>query len=172
MRRQLIFALAVLLSTPALRAADAERWQRSCSLEGTWYGGSDQVKYLLTILPGARSDYTLIWSGAYAPAGIGYAAVTIVTGSIIRVPGGGFEAFAIAMANRVNIGPTPEIVAVHANLRFADCNSLTFNFDFFGAYAWVSNKTPFLDPPDAIPGPTPFTETYKRMPTICAFCGK
>jgi hypothetical protein len=45
-------------------------------------------------------------------------------------------------------------------------------FDFFGAHAWLSNKTPFLHPPDMIPGPTPFVETYKRMPTICGVCGK
>jgi hypothetical protein len=142
----------------------------SCSLEGTWYGGSQTAKYLLTIVPTTGGDYTMIWDGAYPPQALGPGIVvkTMITGSIIKIRRRGYEAFAIGMAATADANALPSIGSVHAVVSFTGCDTMSLKFDFFGMYMW--GKTPFIDFPD-VTMPAGFTETYKRMPTTCKVCG-
>jgi hypothetical protein len=98
--------------------------------------------------------------------------MTLINGSVVKGPRGSYEAYAVGLANKANFGPMVDLLAVHADVSFTDCNNIAFKFDFFGGYSWntLATKTPFLDPPDFVPVPPPFTETYRRMPTVCKVC--
>ncbi len=182
----LVLAAGLALTSPCLRAEELQPVQAAaaCDVTGTWYGGGEVVKYLMTIIPDERAyifnqgrsiSYTLFFHASSSLAGMGFPVGTPASGSIIKrysKSGWTIDAYAIAMPNHQEFGPTPDIFAVHATGQMTDCNSLTLNYDFFGGYLWTSNKIPFTDAPDYVPVPPPFTETYKRMPTKCAQCGQ
>ena len=158
----IVLAIAVALGAPALWGEG----QGSCSMAGTWYGGGNEVKYLMSIFPGPGSDFTTIGDGAYSLSALGFPVKTAWMGSLVK-DRGVYENYAIGMVND-NTGfpaPTPQVWAVHATVRLIDCDTLRFDYDFFGAYLWASDKTPFLDLPDYVVVPPPFSETYRRMPT-------
>jgi hypothetical protein len=142
-------------------------------MAGTWFGGGDAAKYLAVITPGASNDFNLVFDGAYSLTTLGFPVKTIWSGSIVRT-NTTFDLYAIGMTNASTgfPAPTPDVWAVHAKVRLTDCNTLHIDYDFFGAYYWSSNKTPFVDLPDYVVAPPPFSETYKRMPTTCQQCGR
>ena len=99
---------------------------------------------------------------------------TIWTGPVVQ-NNGVYEHYIISLWNASGEfpAPTPEVQAVHATFKFIDCNTLELDYDFFGAYLWTSNKTPFVDDPDYVPVPPPFTEVYHRVQAgSCPQCQK
>ena len=159
--RTITIAIAITLSAPTLWGQGSN----SCSLAGTWFGGSDAAKYLGFISPGTGSDFAVIFDGAFSLSTLGFPVKTVFVGSIVKNHGA-YEMYAIGMVNASAQFPatTPQVWAVHGTVRLIDCNTLRMDDDFFGAYLWTSNKTPFLDSPDYVVAPPPITETYRRMP--------
>jgi len=146
----------------------------SCTVAGTWYGGGPAAKYLLTVIPDGSGDFTMMGNSAFSQAALGFPVQTAYSGAIKKGRRNFYESFGIQMVNANNAfpAPTPEILAVHATVRLVDCDTLIFSYDFFGGYYWSTMKTPFLDVPDYVVVPPPFTETYHKMPTTCKQCAK
>ncbi len=125
-----------------------------------------------------RSDYTLSFGPAFSMSDMGLVVATTCNGSITKMPGKDYEAFAIVMANRTpgHPAPTVGVMGVHGFVNIVDCNTIRIDYDFYGGYLansiWTLGKMPFLDVPDYVPIPPPFSETYRRMPTTCAQCPK
>ncbi len=167
-----ILAAAVVLNPPALWSQEAAT--ASCAMAGTWYGGGEVVKYLMTVIPGPGGDYTATADGAYSLDALGFPVKTIWSGSIVKGSGKDYEFFAISLLNKTSAfpAPTPDLQAVHATARLTDCNTLQFDYDFFGGYLWPTDKIPFLSVPDYVVVPPPFSETYHRMPATCTQCAK
>jgi hypothetical protein len=149
--------------------------RHACRLTGTWYGGSDSAKFQLTIIsrPGGGEDYTLFFHIAQAPP----PPMTVATpssGSIFRRyvgTGATYEILFMLLVNTADALTTPPtLLALHGTAQLTDCNSLTITYDFFSGYFWPTTKIPFQSPPDFPVAPTPFTETYLRMPTSCTVC--
>ena len=164
----IVLALAFSLCAPV--------WgenQGACSMAGTWYGGGDVAKYMTHIYPAAGNDFRILGEGAFSQVTLGFPVMTSYGGSIIKNQHG-YEAYSIGMVNDTTNfpAPTPQVFAVHAAVRLIDCDTLRFDYDFFGAYLWNSNKIPFVDKPDYVVVPPPFSETYRRMPTRCPQCEK
>lgn len=170
---RIVLTLAVALSASVVWGQGQSQGQGSCTIAGTWYGGSDAAKYLGHILPGAGSDFSTVFDGAFSLGALGFPVKTVFAGSILKTQGA-FEFYAIGMVNDSTSfpAPAPQVYAVHATVRVIDCSTLRFDYDFFGAYLWSSNRIPFVDPPDYVVSPPPFSETYRRMPTDCPQCGK
>jgi len=166
-------ACTVALSASAVFGQSHGQGQGSCSMAGTWYGGGDAAKYLTYIAPGAGSDFSLVSDGAFSLGTLGLPVKTIYTGSITRNQGK-FDVYAMSFVNDTTAfpAPVPQINAAHATATLVDCDTLRFDFDFFGGYLWNSNKTPFVDTPDYVVSPPPFSEVYHRMPTTCPQCAK
>ena len=163
----------VALSAPAVFGQSHGQGQGSCSMAGTWYGGSDAAKYLGYITPGAGNDFSTLFDGAYSLGTLGFPVKTVYSGSISKNQRT-FDFYAVGLVNDTTAfpAPVPQINAVHATVTFIDCDTLRFDYDFFGGYLWNSNKAPFLDPPDYVVSPPPFSEVYRRMPTACPQCPK
>ena len=150
--------------------------QNSCSPAGAWYGGSEgTVKYLGSITPIDGSTYTLLFDGAYSTKDIGFPVKTIFAGTFKAQKYGEylFEGSGGGLANPSDAMPPktgPAILVVHFRMRFEDCNTLKFDYDFFGGYFMGNGKVPFVDVPDFFPAPVPIHETYKRLPINCPLC--
>ncbi len=134
----------------------------------------DGAKYLMKVIQDPGGDFSTVAQGAFSQQSLGFPVGTIWTGSIVNTPGKGYEVFTIGMVNNSTgfPAPTPEVWGVHATLKAIDCDTIQFDYDFFGAYRWESKKTPFTSPPDYLVVPPPFSETYKRMPLSCTACVK
>ena len=180
----LILAAGFVLSSPSLWSQQAAQTQTegwfgpaACDVSGTWYGGGDATKYLMTIVPrpGPGDSYTAIGDGAYSLAALGYPVKTTWSNTLVRRHGhrpATYDVYGIGMVNN-NAGfpaPSPDIQAVHGIAYLVDCNTLKFDYDFFGGYFWPTDKIPLLSPPDYVVVPPPFSETYRRMPTKCTQC--
>jgi hypothetical protein len=171
----LLLVAGIVLSTPCLQAQD---WStKGCGLTGTWYGGGEVTRYLLTLVPraGFGESYTLIFNGAFSSTAIGYPVATAFTGTVTRRYWQGDNPYAITFGGMMNKSsgfpaPTPDVWALHATAKLTDCDTLVINYDFFGGYLWPTDKVPLVSPPDYVPVPTPFSETYKRLPTTCSQC--
>jgi len=168
----LVLVAAAAFSPALLRSEETGPIQASCSMEGTWYGGSALAKYLITITAAPGGDYAMTGYAAFSQATLGYPVTTAFSNSIVRSRGGAWEFFGIGMVNRSSgfPAPTPEVWAVHGTARLTDCSTLQLDYDFFGAYLLPTEKKPFLSPPDYVIVPPPFSETYQRMPTTCTQC--
>lgn len=175
-----ILAAAALMNPPALWCGedstqaghDTAPAAVSCTMAGTWYGGGADAKYLMAVQPATGGDYSTIAQGAFSQVVFGIPVQTIYSGSIIKGRNHTYEGFMIGMVNKSAGFPAPnaEVWAVHATVRLTDCNTLTLDYDFFGAYMMPTQKKPFLDLPDYVVVPPPFSETYQRMPLTCAHC--
>jgi hypothetical protein len=170
----ILAAVAAVLSPPALWSQQEPQPTGSCTLAGTWYGGGDLTKYLMTVIPGAGGDFIGIADAAFSLSTLGFPVKTVWPGLTIKGSGKSYEMFSIGMVNSTASfpAPAPEVWAVHATARMVDCDTLHLDYDFFGAYYWPTDKQPFLSPPDYVVVPPPFTETYRRMPAICTQCPK
>ena len=171
-KKLILLAAALALSS----VTSGESSAPSCNLEGTWFGGSADAKFLLTITQTPGGDYTISFGPAFSMADMGLVVATACNGSITKTPGKDYEVFAIVMANRTpgHPAPTVDVMGVHGFVRVIDCNTIRIDYDFYGGYLadsiWTLGKMPFLDIPDYVPNPPPFSETYRRMPTTCAQC--
>ena len=162
-----------------LALSSSPLWSQSCDLAGTWYGGGETAKYVMSITRDHGGNYSSVSQGAFSAADLGFPLITIFSGSFVKGPGKSYEGFASGMVNTTTNFPflttdpaaNPQVWAVHATVHLVDCNTLREDYDFFGAYLWQNAKTPFVDAPDYVVVPPPFSETYKRMPTHCAHCG-
>ena len=165
-------AAAVLLSGSVLWPQEPDHVPGACTLAGTWYGGSSEAKYMFTVIAGTGGDYTAIGDAAFSQVTLGYPITTAFSNSIVKNRRKGYEGYGIGMVNSTDAfpAPSPEVWAIHFAVRFIDCDTIELDYDFFGAYLWLSNKTPFVDPPDYVVVPPPFSETYRRMPTVCPQC--
>ena len=152
---------------------------QSCDLAGTWYGGGETAKYVMYITHEKGEQYSTVSQGAFNAGDVGFPLATIYSGQIVKVRENKYDGYAIGMMNTTANFPflptdpaaNPQVWAVHSKSHLVDCDTMQINYDFFGAYLWTSAKTPFADAPDFVPVPPPFTETYKRMPMKCAYCG-
>jgi hypothetical protein len=165
-------AAALLLGGSVLWAQEPDHVQGACTLAGTWYGGSSDAKYLLSITRDPGGDFTMVGYASFTQETLGYPITTAFSNSILKNRRKGYEGYGIGMVNNTTAfpAPSPEVWAAHYTVRFLDCNTIELDYDFFGAYLWASNKTPFIDPPDYVVVPPPFSETYRRMPTVCPQC--
>lgn len=173
-----------MLLVPVLLLSSSFAWaqMRACDLSGTWYGGGEVTKYLLTLTPrGIFGDsYNLVFNGAYSMAKapspmVPIPVTTPFTGVVIRNYWGSSAPYIVTFAGMMNTSdafpaPTPQVWALHATAKLTDCNTLEIDYDFFGAYLMPMTKVPFVDQPDYVPVPPPFTETYKRVPVTCSIC--
>jgi len=170
----MLLAVLAVITAPALWSQEAGSMPRSCNIAGTWYGGGAEAKYLMTIIQDPGGDFVALGDGAFSQISFGLPVQTMYSGTIVKGSGRGYEFFSIGMVNNTTNfpAPTPEVWGVHSTVRMTDCNTLVFDYDFFGAYSWPTTKTPFLSQPDYVVVPPPFQETYHRMPTRCTVCSK
>ena len=145
----------------------------TCSLAGTWYGGSD-YKYISTITPTTGQTFAITSDPVFDNASFGYKGWTSWSGQIIRTRAGRYVTQVIGMFTTSSELPPPansyELDGARAWVQFIDCDHLQFSYDFFGAY-FDLNKVPFVDPPDLnyLP-PGGIVETYHRMHITCPAC--
>ena len=183
-----ILALAVLLAPSAAWSEDAKAglWgpqdgdpaHTSCTLDGIWYGGGPDAKYVMTVIPNPGGDYTTIGFGAFTQASLGYPVTTAFPGITIKGHGKKWEFFGTGMVNTSDKfpAPNPELWAVHGTGTLIENCILKLDYDFFGAYYVPTvvpfDKKPFIDPPDYSLIPPVFSETYQKMPVKCPLCPK
>lgn len=172
MSKRLLVLCFLLIAIPSL--AQNSTAIGACNPAGAWYGGSPDVKYMLTIIQDPGGNYTMIGSASFTQASLGYPVTTPFTTSIVKRPGNRLEFFGTGMVNS-NGGfpaPNPELWALHGTARMTSCDSLQLDYDFFGGYFMPTDKRPFLSSPDYVVVPPPFSETYTKMPTTCTQCGQ
>jgi hypothetical protein len=172
MSKRLLVLCFLLIAIPSL--AQTSTAIGACNPAGAWYGGSPDVKYMLTIIQDPGGNYTMIGSASFTQASLGYPVTTPFTTSIVKRPGNRLEFFGTGMVNS-NGGfpaPNPELWALHGTARMTSCDSLQLDYDFFGGYFMPTDKKPFLSSPDYVVVPPPFSETYTKMPTTCTQCGQ
>ena len=151
------------------QTSDIVGFGNSCSPVGTWYGGSDAsagMKYLLRITAGPAGRYAITYELGFIPK---IPRISTYSGEMVKTPSG-FVAYSLALANMVSTppplgGPPPDIWAVRAQMHFEGCDTLKSVIDFIGIYKW-GDRVPFVDLPDLLPALG--TESYRRMPTVCA----
>ncbi len=146
----------------------------ACSPVGTWYGGSNEVKALLTIAPITGDQFTIRAQILGNVAAVGVPAWTSWEGQLVRSKANVYVAHEISMyTSSDTFPPAPdsyELDAVRGYLSFTDCNNIKFTYDFYGVY-FDLNKVPFVDSPEISVDMTGSLETYHRMPTACPICG-
>ncbi len=146
----------------------------SCSPVGTWYGGSDAVKALLTIAPITGEQFTIRAEILGDVASAGIPAWTSWTGQLVRSKGNLYTAHEISMYTSSPAFPPAadsyELDAVRGYLTFSDCDNIQFTYDFYGVYFDLT-QIPFVDSPALSIDMTGSLETYRRMPTGCPICG-
>jgi hypothetical protein len=175
-------ALAIVTMPALLLPQSGQNAGSSCSPVGAWFGGGldspstpNTVKYTMFISQNDGNTFTLVFDGAYTQAKIGVPVATIVPGVLKKRPHGQwkYEGAAGVLINRSDAFPPatkPDLVVIHYRAKFDGCDTLIVQHDFFGGYAWDSNKTPLVDAPDYRPAPTPIYEVYKRLETTCPIC--
>lgn len=156
----------------------------SCSLAGTWFGGSDpSYSYLQSFTPTAQDRYfnvaELAGAGVLDPSVWGYMWTTAWNGEAVKSGPNRYEAWGIqyliwdpAAAAAAGVdGSSPELDVVHSTLQFVDCNTLISTIDYYGGYFAFDNatETPFVTPLEVnwleVYGVTTIVETYHRMLT-------
>jgi hypothetical protein len=161
----LVLAAAVLAaSIPCFGQEERAEISELCFPGGTWWGGSEGFKYLLTIVPIRAGLYSVNFQAAYSVEGLGFPVETEWNGEMKRKRHG-YKIWAISLVNTdagFPPGQLPIIQAVRGTIEFDDCDTLTLTWNFFKVYFW--GHVPFVDPPDAPGPPTPILETYSRMP--------
>lgn len=97
--------------------------------------------------------------------------------SIVKIRGNKGEFFGTGMVNNSSgfPAPQPELWALHGVATLATCSTLKLDYDFFGAYLMgtyltPTDKKPFIDTPDYVVVPPPFSETYQKVPLTCKQC--
>lgn len=174
MKRTNILVVSIVFLVAAIPCL-GQGFGNECTLAGTWYGGSEGTsKYVATIVPTRANHYSAVFDGAYSMAPLGFPVKTIWSSQFVKQNKGEYEykGTAIGLLNRsAEFPPTgpPEIGAVRFHAKLDGCDTLKMVYDFFGGYFW-GDKVPFRDPPDYIVAPTPFEETYRRVPTVCPVC--
>lgn len=165
---KILLLIAILAAVPSLAIPP------NCDLAGSWYGGGPAAKYMLTIIQNPGGNYTMVGAAGFTQESLGYPVTTPFMNSIVKLPGNRLEFFGTGMVNNSNgfPAPTPEVWALHGTARLISCNTLQLDYDFFGAYFMPMDKKPFIDNPDYVVVPPPFSETYTKMPTTCPLCGK
>ena len=165
--------MLLIICCAALLVPSSAQISSTCSIAGTWYGGSD-YKYISTITPINGQTFTITSDPVFDNASFGYKAWTPWSGVIIRTTANRYVAQVIGMFTTSSELPPPansyEIDGARAWVQLIDCDHLQFTYDFFGAY-FDLNKEPFVDHPDLnyLP-PGGIVETYHRMPSSCPAC--
>jgi hypothetical protein len=118
---------------------------------------------MLTIIQNPGGNYTMIGAAALTQQSLGYPVTTPFSSSVVKLPGNRLEFFGTGMVNQSDGFPAsnPELWAVHATGRLTNCDSLRLDYDFFGAYFIPADKKPFIDNPDYVVVPAPFSEIHK-----------
>lgn len=68
MNQRATFAI-VLIVVVAFATSAIAGTGKKCSFAGTWYGGSDNAKYLMTVVPKGGNSYSVTFEGAYSLGG-------------------------------------------------------------------------------------------------------
>ena len=165
LRTKFLMSILVLVAVPCV----AQGFGNACNPVGTWYGGSDTsagMKYLLRITAGPAGRYAITYELGFIPK---IPRLSAYSGEMVKT-NNGFVAYSLALANMVPTpppqgGPAPDIWAVRAQMEFDGCDTLKSTIDFIGTYKW-GDTVPFVDLPNTLPALG--TESYRRMPTICA----
>jgi len=145
----------------------------NCSPAGVWYGGGE-LRYVITLTPISETRFAMRGEGAYSQAAWGYTGWTSFSGELIKRKDGRYVGQEIAIYTTSPEMQPPlnsiEVDGVRGWMKFIDCDSVQFSYDFYGAY-FDLNKVPFVDPPDVnyLP-PGGISETYRRIPTRCPAC--
>lgn len=172
-RYLLVFA-AVFLALAG--TAFAQGGGKSCDINGTWYGGSDDnFQYLWTISPISDGRHSVVVQGALDFRQWGYTYWTTFSGEITKTGARDYESHAMSYlvwdpaAVPDGVDPkVPEVDIEHSRIRFPDCNTMIATFDVYGGYPnFTSQVTPFVTPLvwDYLGGEK-IVETYHRMPTV------
>lgn len=143
----LVFVLASILGASSLMHA------RTCSPEGTWYGGAEGTsKYLFTIVPLSGNTYSVRAEGAYTLDGFGVVRETTYHGKMVKVGARSYRYRLMELLVWGDTGVPPadgalEIDVTEGILQFQGCNEATYSIYLFAYYlGW--GKEPFVDPPD------------------------
>lgn len=173
--RRIVLVLFLLLTgvVPSFGQGFGQGPNRECSPAGTWYGGAENsAKYLLTVVATEPGHYSVVYDQGFTPA---IPKLSPFVGRLAQVRHGGLVGQVIALANLSAVpppqgGPNPQIWAAREFGHMVDCDTLEFEIDFYGVYAW--GKVPFVDPPDGsrLPPSGVIRETYLRMPIQCEVC--
>lgn len=170
MKKMVGLYVVLLLAAPLLGAAE---WKH-CDPTGTWYGGSAEYLYVMTITPKAEDTYTLVAQAVYELGQFGFSVGTDWSGSLVQRGNRRFEVRALAMYVYAPEGSTESVMEmdiIHSFVQIdQSCAELTQTIDAFGGYfPFVPGETvPFVTPPDLdfLPGGEPLVETYARMKEV------
>ncbi len=166
--------VAVIICCAFLSVSTFAQTRSACSPIGTWYGGSNDVKALMTIAPITGAKFTIRAEIVGDVAAAGAPAWTSWTGQLVRSDANRYVSHEISMyTSSPTFPPAPdsyELDGVRGYLSFTDCNNIRFTYDFYGVY-FDLNKVPFVDSPDINVDMSGSLETYRRVPTACPVCG-
>jgi hypothetical protein len=171
MRQAIVFVIG-LMALVASAVPVVGGTGNKCSPAGTWYGGSDATKYLMTISPRGGNSYSVAVDGAYTLGGIGVEANTNYRGEMVKSGPRLYRGRMISILSYYgDPPPTPisalEIDAVSGFMELTSCHELTSTINYFVAYfGWGAE--PFVDEPDIdlldlLNGGQPIVETYQRI---------
>ena len=172
----LIVIVFVLVTAPPAIAQEAKGGPGgSCTLAGTWIGGSDAAKYQSTFVPIAPWRYYAEGRATYLPSSTGNAVSTTWTGDVVWRGPDGWQIRLVQTSSLTgdlfpNTGDLT-IGAVEGTVELDGCNAMISTYHFFEIYLWDSiygdtpTKELFEDPGDVPAPPVPIVETFNRVPT-------
>lgn len=125
---------------------------KPCSFAGTWYGGSELAKYLMTIVPAGGNSYIVMAQGAYSLGGVGIAKNTSFSGEMVKIGPNLYEGRLMSLLTLQEDPPPtdPALLAIDAaagTMELTGCHELTSTIDYFVGY-WGWGAEPFVDSPN------------------------